>query len=309
MKKQIALLLASLSQIKGFIQTPNCKNNNYMKMHIFLQKLPAGKLFISFFGKVIGKFNHIFSKSKLSTKNLSLPLLTIPRFLKMCEADGCAINFDDFEKKANQYENLNELFTRRFKPGVRFFSQNQNIFSAPAEGMLTSIPSLKKTDSFFVKNKKFSLASFLKSPKNEKLIGEDPMVLIFRLRIGDYHRFHMPTSAQIIEVYDLGGKLLSVQPSAFTEKQNPFIENYRKVLVCKTTQNNIFLIVIVGAFNVGSIKISCKLNQLLSAGDEIGFFEIGGSTVVTIIPQENNFSNLKKINNYTESFSKLGQII
>lgn len=202
-------------------------------------------------------------------------------FLSWCRFQKNPILLDQFEQPKKGYANFHDFFIRKFKDlnQSRTFDQNFKVVSACCEGLLSAIPTLLASDSFFVKSSKFYLKRFIGCD----LFAKDPVsLLIFRLRVFDYHRIHMPVEAKIIKTWAIPGTLLSVQPKAFKADQNPLVENARKVLICKSKQGKLFVLVAVGALNVGSIILTAKKNQFLKKGSEIGYFAPGGSTVVLI---------------------------
>ncbi len=229
--------------------------------------------------KVSSASSFLFFKSRLSKP-------FIKKFIKTYK-----INPDNFEPSyGKSYNSLNDFFIRKFKPGLREFSKHRGTISSPCEGNITYIPNATESTTFFVKDKIFNLRDFL--GKEDLSILHDSnneinaSMVIIRLLPEHYHRIHMPISGQIVSQTPINGKLLSVRPVAFTDWQNPLIQNYRIILECETEFKQKYFFVVVGAMFVGSIVITAKIKSPLSAGDEIGYFEFGGSTIALVFNQK-----------------------
>ena len=275
--------------------------------HKFLQKSPIGRIILKTVDKPLTKLCGFMANS-----SVPFPYFNIPNFLKECQKEGCPINLEQFQAPENGYKNLQALFTRKFREGLRPFLGGETAFNAPAEGMLSIIKDVNVSDSFYVKNKKFTIEKFLDSqriyePFTKKWgLQKSPSILIFRLRIGDYHRFHMPIDGKIIEEHEVSGALRSVRPFAFTDDMNPFVENYRRVFLCQDKKGQNFALVAVGAFCVSSVERTAAINQDLKKGDEVGLFKMG-STIVVITEQEYlNFNQDLNDATKTELFCQLG---
>lgn len=112
---------------------------------------------------------------------------------------------------------------------------------------------------------------------------------IARLAPQDYHRFHSPVTGVVQEIHDLKGELYTVNPQAINEDLNVFTLNKRSVMRITADlgdgkkQDVVF--VAVGAMLVGSIGWSKKTGDTVQKGEELGWFQYGGSTTICVFPE------------------------
>lgn len=185
---------------------------------------------------------------------------------------------------ADGFASYNDFFIKKLKPGSRPIASETNVLVAPADSKLTVIQDLStkqgQSTFFNVKSKKFSLNTFL---KNSDLAEEfdGGTLLIFRLSPYNYHRFHFPVNAVPIKSTTISGGFESVDPIAYKTGINPLIINVRHIVPLQTSYGRAVM-VIVGAFGVGSIIESFQPGRLYAKGDEAGYFQYGGSTIAMV---------------------------
>ncbi len=268
------------------------------------QEKVLAKLNSNFFGKAILSIakrpllsrltGNYFFKTRLSKK-------LIPTFVSYYKISTT----DCLESDIKKYSSLNDFFCRKLKPNARPIDRTKNSFVSPADSMFSFLEKIDKNNLFEIKHKLCNLGLLI---NNEELINQftNCCGLVFRLRPQDYHRVHSPINGSICDIYDVKGKLESVSPAAFTEHSNPLLNNYRKVIKIKTNSGQDYLVIMVGAMFIGSIGLSIKIGDQVKKGDELGFFEFGGSCVVVLCPQK-KFVIDKYLVTAKESFVKVGQ--
>lgn len=84
----------------------------------------------------------------------------------------------------------------------------------------------------------------------------------------------------------LGSTYYTVNPTAVREDLDVFVGNRRVVQILDDTENDMrFAFVAVGALLVGSVQWSQAVNSTVRKGDDLGWFQFGGSTVIFIAPE------------------------
>eukprot|EP01061_Rhynchopus_euleeides_P020176 TRINITY_DN32913_c0_g1_i1.p2 TRINITY_DN32913_c0_g1~~TRINITY_DN32913_c0_g1_i1.p2 ORF type:complete len:153 (+),score=46.17 TRINITY_DN32913_c0_g1_i1:27-461(+) len=143
-------------------------------------------------------------------------------------------------------------------------------------------------------------------------------MVIARLAPQDYHRFNSPISGEIVDYYELDGTYWSVNADAAKSKNYAFY-NLRKVLVIKYTdpfgEEKYMSYVAIGATCVGSV-IFTKATGPIQAGEELGFMQFGGSTVVMLfqqgqlVPDEDIYINsLRPVESLIKVNERLGKLV
>ncbi|MFA6066400.1 MAG: phosphatidylserine decarboxylase [Candidatus Babeliaceae bacterium] len=205
----------------------------------------------------------------------------IPSFIKKYH-----INMADYSQKTNEFVTLNDFFKRKIKSGVRIISTAPLV--SPADSAVTCIENIGTTaakSSFTIKGTQFDLEKFLGDKKLAEAYTGGTL-LIFRLAPGDYHRFHFPVTGTAEAAVRIKGNYQSVHPLAYINGINPLLENERRLIKLTynahaTTQEEC-IIVPVGALFVGRMGETYTPGAEHNKGDEMGYFEFGGSTVIVL---------------------------
>ena len=179
-----------------------------------------------------------------------------------------------------------------------------------------------------IKGNLYSIEKILKAPCPEFLKGGT--LLVFRLSMPDYHRYIFPARGKLLRTKKIKGRLDSVRKEAAHFKA--FSENKREISLLELEDMGKILHVEVGAMLVGHIHnhlgfkpsfdkvvechkekgIECckekeniqiggknHLAHCFAAGEEKGYFSLGGSTIVEMLSEkividEDLFENTRK---------------
>ena len=213
-----------------------------------------------FISKIAGKF--------LSTKFSC-------RFIKsFVKSNNIDMNlFEDVE-----YKSYNEFFCRKIKPEHRIVDMNPNILISPCDSKLT-VMKIDDETRFVLKHTQYSVASLL---KNDIIASEynGGYVLIFRLAVDDYHRYCYIDNGTKEENIIIPGKFHTVMPIA-NDYFPIYKENTRSYSVLHSENFGDVIMMEVGALLVGRI-VNLHEKASISKGQEKGYFEFGGSTVVLL---------------------------
>jgi len=197
--------------------------------------------------------------------------------------DKFDINLDESVKQ--EFNSFNDFFIRELKVEARPIDKNTNSIVSPADGKILYFEDLSKVDNFFVKGSKFDLSNFL---NNSKWVEEfkDGSMAIIRLAPADYHRFHFPANAKLIEKNKLEGAYYSVSPYAVKGNIDYYVKNKREHTYLENENIGDFIMTEVGATMVGSIIQTYNEDSLLKKGQEKGYFKFGGSTVILLFKKD-----------------------
>ncbi|CAF22747.1 phosphatidylserine decarboxylase [Candidatus Protochlamydia amoebophila] len=191
------------------------------------------------------------------------------------------VNISEFLMPLTHFKSFNDFFIRRLKPEFRPIALGEKIVSMPADGRYYFYQDIDQVDGFIVKGKKFSLASLLENKELAQKYQGGSMVIV-RLCPSDYHRFHFPCDCIPGETRLLNGYLYSVNPLAIKKNLNIFTQNKRTICELATTHFGKILYLEIGATNVGSIQQTYCPFQPALKGDEKGYFEFGGSSLILL---------------------------
>ncbi len=89
-------------------------------------------------------------------------------------------------------------------------------------------------------------------------------------------------SGRVESITSLGRELFSVKACAINSRINVLCENKRVVLRVATPCFGTMWVVAVGAAQVGSVRLSVAVGEAVCKGQELGWFQYGGSSVVLV---------------------------
>ena len=197
----------------------------------------------------------------------------------------------------SEFRSLAQFFVRDLKPAAR--AQHAGLTS-PCDGELRAAKEVRGAHVEQIKGITYSLAELLGSDRTAASFEGGTCFNLY-LSPRDYHQVHAPIDARIRNITYIPGTLWPVNDWATVNIPALFCRNERVVLELECTLG-VIVLVMVGAFNVGSIRLTCadlitnrferKTRNVPIAGqgvvvkgDKLGAFHLG-STVVLLTPAQ-----------------------
>jgi phosphatidylserine decarboxylase len=198
---------------------------------------------------------------------------------KFVESHG--VNLDELERPIESFNTFNEFFIRRLKVSARPIDRNPASLISIADCRLSVYP-IREDAVYPVKAGSFTIA---------RLLGDNEIAasyaggscLIFRLAPVDYHRFGYVDDCEQSPVESINGFYRSVHPLSLRKMKAVFTENRREYCVLKTANFGEIAHIDVGATGVGRIVQHHPGGGRFTRGEEKGYFEFGGSTVILLL--------------------------
>lgn len=187
------------------------------------------------------------------------------------------ICMDDFEQR--RFRSFNDFFTRRVLPGKRPVDGTPGHLIAPCDSKLT-VYDIRPDSRFRVKGTEYTLEGLLQSKElAETFLGGT--LLLFRLTVGDYHRYTYIDSGFVTGSTRIPGVFHTVNPAA-ASCCPIYRENTREYSLLESLRFGTVLQMEVGAAMVGRI-VNAPGSRNVRRGEEKGRFEFGGSTVIVLL--------------------------
>ena len=183
---------------------------------------------------------------------------------------------DPTEFQNTNFTSFSAFFVRQLKATARPLAPPACI--VPCDARVLAYDSYNAAKGIVVKGEKFSLNEFL-GASYEEPYSNGPLVVL-RLAPCDYHRFHAPVDCIPQEPHLINGKLFSVNPFALQADFTIFTQNKRIVIPLETEAFGRVLLVAIGATSVGSIQMTYTPGEQCIKGQELGYFDLGGSSIV-----------------------------
>jgi phosphatidylserine decarboxylase len=192
-----------------------------------------------------------------------------------------SIDMADYEVPEGGFEHFNDFFTRKLKPGARPVEQDAGRFASPADGRTFAYTDVVGDTLIPAKGRNLSIRALLKSDEEARRFAHGT-VLVVRLCPSDYHRFHFPCDGVAGAATTLAGPLESVNPRALARGKAILDTNQRDLTFIDSPAFGRVAYLEIGAMCVGSIIQTFEPGPV-KAGEEKGYFQFGGSTVIVVL--------------------------
>lgn len=225
------------------------------------------------FGRILLKFiiNPTVSKIGGLYNNSFLSKGKIPKWVEKYNID-----LSLYEKK--EYKCFNDFFTRKLKSSKKKI--NKNIFVSPCDGKLL-VYDIKDDLKLKIKNSIYTLNELVKDEVDlEEFRGGK--CFLYHLTVDCYHRYCFIDDGKVIKSNEIKGVLHTI--SSISKDYKIYKENHRVYSLLETANFDDILVVEVGALMVGKIKNNGKTS--FKKGDEKGYFELGGSTIIVLVKKD-----------------------
>lgn len=186
------------------------------------------------------------------------------------------IDLSQFQQQT--FDSYNAFFTRKIRPEERPVDMEPSHLISPCDSKLTVLP-ITSESRFTLKHTAYTVASLL---KDEALASryEGGYCLIFRLTVDDYHRFCYVDQGEKSENIRIPGVFHTVNPIA-NDTVPIYKENTREYSILHSAAFSDIVMMEVGAMMVGKI-VNHHEAAVVERGQEKGYFQFGGSTVVLL---------------------------
>jgi len=225
--------------------------------------------------------------------------------------DRYQINTNEFADAPENFRTFNEFFYRKLKPEARPIVPDHDAAVFPADGRHLGFQKISDIQGIFVKGEVFDLEQLLQDHELTSRYRHGSMVLS-RLCPLDYHRFHFPVAGNPSHPRLLAGPLFSVSPIALRRNIHILARNKRSRITLQSHQFGLVTMMEVGATNVGSFKYTYSPGKDVTKGSEKGYFEFGGSSVITCFePGQLHLSQdlIQQSANNLELYARVGDVM
>jgi phosphatidylserine decarboxylase len=194
------------------------------------------------------------------------------------------------------FASWNHFFTRQFRPGARPVAapDNDRMLVSPCEATPYHVQrDVKLHDTFWIKSQPYSLVEMFTArqrPLAERYAGGT--IYQAFLSAFNYHRWHAPVSGTVTSAYAVRGSYYSVadsegvDPAGLNDSQGYITAVAARAVIvidCDEPAIGQVACIFVGMADVSSCVIDALPGQRVAKGDELGFFQYGGSTFCLVL--------------------------
>lgn len=242
--------------------------------------IESSKTFTFFYDTFIGRILLKIAISKFVTNtigkymNSKLSIKKIDNFIKENNID-----MSEYEKK--EYISYNDFFTRKIIDSKRPINNDKYSLISPCDSKLLAYK-INDDLTLNIKDSYYSVDTLV----NKSIMKEykEGYALVFRLSTDNYHRYcYIDSGTKNKNIY-IKGVFHTVQPIALNH-YNFFKTNSREYTILNTNNFDKVIDIDIGALGVGRIKNHHEEYQY-KKGEEKGYFEFGGSTIVLLFKKD-----------------------
>ena len=240
----------------------------------FLYKTELGKAFTR---TILNKriISKLYGRTVKSRRSVS----KIDKFIKHYKID-----VSEIKRPLQSFRSFNDFFTRELVDTARPIDREQGHLISPADSRLLVLD-LSLQHDLPVKGYWYSLEQLVKEKKLAKEYS-DGWCYIYRLAPADYHRFCFIDNGYQEKVKRIRGVLNSVHPLALSSMKSIMSRNYRELTLLHTENFGKVVHIEVGALFVGKVMQVHRGAHTFKRGEEKGWFEFGGSTIIQLFKKD-----------------------
>jgi phosphatidylserine decarboxylase precursor len=201
---------------------------------------------------------------------------------------------DDYFVGPGGWQNFNQFFAREVKPGKRPVDGlcDDAVVVSPADNVYLGAWPIADDATIEAKGVRYSIAALLQGSAYAEAFQGGVFTHSF-LNVNDYHRFHTPVAGKVLEQQVILGKMdLEVQRQPDTGELEPLdpvgyqFTQARGLLVLESDSVGLVAVLPIGMAQVSSVTLTPEVGTRLAKGEEFGFFQFGGSDIITVFQAE-----------------------
>ncbi len=235
-------------------------------------------------------------------------------------------NMDDYIRPHGDWKTFNQFFARNYKPGMRPVAAlcDQHIIVSPADAVYKGQWEIRTDSHVTVKNLHWKVEELMEgSPYKDRFINGQFMHSF--LNTTDYHRQHTPVAGKVVEARVIQGQVyLNVQATPIKDdpdghyclegvRQLDILDNtgyqfaQARGLVVLDTPIGLVAILPIGMAQVSSVILTAEVGVTLRKGEEISYFQCGGSDIIVLFEAGSNVSFTAQPNVHYKQGTKIAE--
>jgi len=255
---------------------------------------------------------------------LDTPESITPESLKTFE-ESPNYNMNEYIRPHDGWKTFNQVFARSFKPGFRPVAavSDQTVIVSPADSTFAGQWEIRPDSHVTVKNLHWSVGELLAgSPYSHRFVNG--LFMHAFLSPADYHRQHAPVGGTVVEARVIPGQVyleVIAEPvpgdTSGRHRLRP-VRNFdapdnagyqfaqARGLIVLDTPIGLVAVLPIGMCQVSSVILTAEVGVTLRKGEEISYFQFGGSDIVVLFEARSNVSFTAQPNVHYKMGTKIG---
>lgn len=219
--------------------------------------------------------------------------------------DSPEFNMKEYLQPRGGWKTYNDFFARSCKPGYRPVAaiNDSTVITSPADATFDGAWEVRGDDTIEIKGIHWQISELLEgSPYKDRFAGG--MWTHSFLGPNDYHRQHAPVSGRVLESRDIMGTVylqVTAVPDPSTGRNRleakrqfgapddpgyEFMQN--RGLIVLESPIGLVAVLPMGMGQVSSVVMTAEEGRVLRKGEEISYFQFGGSDIVMVFESAAN---------------------
>ncbi|SMC23867.1 phosphatidylserine decarboxylase precursor [Andreprevotia lacus DSM 23236] len=223
--------------------------------------------------------------------------------------DSPSYNMNDYVVPHGGWKTFNQFFARNFKPGYRPVAAvaDQSVIVSPADSTFAGQWEIRSDSGVTVKNLHWQISELLEGSPYKDRFNNGLFMHAF-LGPNDYHRQHAPVGGTVLEARVIPGQVyLEVQAEPIAGDANgshrlrpvrafdaPDNAGYQfaqaRGLIVLDTAIGLVAVLPIGMCQVSSVIITAEEGVTVRKGEELSYFQFGGSDIILLFEARSNVS-------------------
>lgn len=222
--------------------------------------------------------------------------------------DSPNYNMSEYIRPQGGWKTFNQFFARNFKPGTRPIAAiaDSSVIVSPADSTFAGQWEIRPDSHVTVKNLHWKISELMEgSPYKDRFTGG----LFMHAFLGpyDYHRQHAPVGGKVLEARVIPGQVyLEVEAVKDDTIENghrlrpkkqfdaPDNAGYQfaqaRGLFVLETAIGLVAVLPIGMCQISSVVITAEEGVTVQKGEELSYFQFGGSDIILLFEQASNVS-------------------
>lgn len=235
-------------------------------------------------------------------------------------------NWDDYMPSPSGYRTFNQFFARHAKPGMRPVAaiSDDTVLVAPADSTFVGWWQVSDRSTIYVEETKLAIKGMEWSI--HQLLEGSAHADRFRggifthsfLNTFDYHRWHAPVRGKVVESRVLQGQAYLDVACRSTTVRGQTVNVLRTLdgtgyqfvqtrgLIVIDSPIGLVACLPMGMAQVSSVVITAEVGVALHKGEELGYFQFGGSDFVMVFERASNVQLLSQVGVHVHQGAAIG---
>jgi phosphatidylserine decarboxylase len=223
--------------------------------------------------------------------------------------DSPNYNLSDYIEPHGGWKTFNQIFARNFKPGYRPVAApcDPRVIVSPADSTFAGQWEIRSDSHVTVKNFHWTIGELLEgSPYKDSFVNG--LFMHAFLSPADYHREHAPVGGTVLEARVIPGQVyleVIAEPvpgdttgrhrlkpvRAFDAPDNAGYQFAQaRGLIVLDTPIGLVAVLPIGMCQVSSVIVTAEVGVTVRKGEELAYFQFGGSDIVMLFQARSNVS-------------------